>query len=94
MKSVIFILIVLVGSIGQANNKCMRQAKSQAKKYSARLHNVKPSDLGVANNFFIGEVDDVLFYGVLLTPTLDDLNVGLKKSDCSLKEINLVFEDE
>ncbi len=80
---------VLGSNVALANSKCQREAEQQARRFSARENQVSISSIRAEDSFFHSETRGVLYYGVRLD-NREELNVGLRKSNCSLAEINYV----
>ncbi len=87
MKVSLLILgaLVLVNNSAMANNTCLSEAKLQARIFSAKANNVSVSSIKALRWFFVEDVDDVLYYGVRLDNN-ENVNVGLKKQDCTLAQ--------
>ena len=91
MKISLFALsVVILGSnVAMANTKCLDEAKLHARLFSAKENQVSVTSIQVADSFFHSETNHVLNYGILLDNG-EQLNVGLKSTDCSLSEMNYV----
>ncbi len=82
---------VLGTNLAYANSKCRREAELQARRFSANENQVSVSSLRVEDSFFHSETRGVLYYGVRLDNG-DQLNVGVRKTNCALAEINFVTD--
>ncbi|MEK6706317.1 MAG: type 1 glutamine amidotransferase domain-containing protein [Bdellovibrionota bacterium] len=71
------------GGAMSRRNRCLSEAKLQARIFSAKENNLPVSTIRVLEWFFVEEVDGVLYYGIRLD-TYENVNIGLRKNDCVL----------
>lgn len=92
MKAIVFTTALLLSSLASANNTCLKDAKLQARLYSAQNNEVSVSKTRVTDSFFHSEDAGVLYYGVEINK-FENINVGLNKTSCALVEINYVTDE-
>lgn len=94
MRFVLLTSVLFIQSIGfaVANDKCISEAGLYARLFSAKENRVSVSGIQVKGIFFHSEERGILYYAALLD-TLEQVNVGVRKSDCSLKLTNYVTND-
>ena len=94
MKLALLSILVLsqTFSLAMANEKCVDEAELNARIFSANENDIPVSNVVVFDSFFHSEENGVLYYAVLLDSG-EEVNVGLSKKNCVLKQINYVTND-
>ncbi len=84
-----FTIMSISATPALANMKCLEKAKLEARIFSSMENREPLENIKVENYFFHSETNGTLYYGILLD-NRDEINVGLKKQNCVLVEINYV----
>ncbi|XGC82324.1 hypothetical protein ACES2L_07505 [Bdellovibrio bacteriovorus] len=92
MKATVFTFAFLLSSLALANDTCLKDAKLQARIFSAQENGTGVSKVRVTDSFFHSEESGVLYYGIEVNK-FENINVGLDKETCALVEINYVTDE-